>query len=181
MTLSEISETNLRLAARRAYEFGRFEGALWRGALAALFALPGFLMCSGTPLAGLCLGGFALVVVAGRVRGAAYEEGAHAGAIAGVVPCLLPAVVMTLDPNLCRTLVAGVPWPCALGGVVAGAILGLRGRTASGLPFWATALAALGFAAALGCIPAGAMGFSALLVGVIAGGAPALVVRRAHG
>ena len=178
MTLSEISETNLRLAARRAYEFGRLNGALWRGALAALFALPGFLMCSGTNLAGLCLGGFALVVVAGRFRGAAYEEGARAGAIAGVVPCLLPAVVSTLDPNLCAKLVAGVPWPCALGGVVAGTILGLRGRTAGGLPFWAPALAALGFAAALGCIPAGAMGFSGLLVGVIAGGAPALVATR---
>jgi hypothetical protein len=181
MTLSEISETNLRLAARRAYEIGRLQGALWRGALAALFALPGFLMCSGTLLAGFCLGGFALVVVAGRVRGAAYEEGARAGAVAGVAPCLLPAVVSTLDPNLCAALVAGVPWPCALGGLVAGAILGLRGRAAGGLPFWATALAALGFAAALGCIPAGAMGFSGLLFGVIAGGAPALVVRRAMG
>jgi hypothetical protein len=181
MTISEISETNLRLAARRAYEIGRLHGALWRGAVAALFALPGFLMCSATPLAALCLGGFALVVVAGRVRGAAYEEGACAGAVAGVAPCLLPAVVSTLDPSLCAALMAGFPWPCALGGIVAGAILGLRSRTAAGLPFWATALAALGFAAALGCIPAGAMGFSGLLLGVIAGGAPALIVRRALG
>ena len=178
MTLSEISETNLRRAARRAYEFGRFEGALWRGALAALFALPGFLMCNRNPLAGFCLVGFALVVVAGRIRGAAYEEGARAGAIAGVVPCLLPALVGRFDPNLCAAMVAGFPWPCALGGLVAGVILGLRGRTATGLPFWATALAALGFAATLGCIPAGAMGFSGLLLGVIAGGAPALVATR---
>jgi hypothetical protein len=181
MTLSEISETNLRLTARRAYELGRLNGALWRGALVALFALPGFLMCSGTPLAGFCLGGLALVVVGGRVRGAVWEQGARAGAIAGVAPCLLPAVVSRLDPHLCAALVAGVPWPCALGGVVAGAILGLRWRTAGGLPFWATALAALGFAAALGCIPAGAMGFSGLLFGVIAGGAPALVLRRVLG
>ena len=179
MILSEITESNLRLAARRSYEIGRLQGALWRGALAALFALPGFLMCSGTPLAGLCLGGFALVVVAGRVRGEAWEDGTRAGAVAGVAPCLLPAAVSTIDPNLCAALVAGVPWPCALGGLVAGAILGLRGRAAGGLPFWGSALAALGFAAALGCIPAGAMGFSGLLVGVIAGGAPALVVRRA--
>ena len=181
MTLSEISETNLRFAARRAYEFGRLEGALWRGALAGLFALPAFLMCSGTPLAGLCLGAFALVVVAGRFRGGGYEDGARAGAIAGIAPCLLPAVVGRFDPNLCAAIVAGFPWPCALGGLVAGAILGLRGRAAAGLAFWATALAALGFAASLGCLPAGAMGFSALLVGVIAGGAPALVVRKALG
>jgi len=181
MILSEVSETGLRLAARRAYEIGRLQGALWRGGLAVLFALPGFLMCSATPLAGLCLGGFALVVVAGRVRGMVWEEGSRAGAIAGVAPCLLPAVVSVIDPNLCAALVAGVPWPCAAGGIVAGAILGLRGRPAGELPFWASALAALGFAAALGCMPAGAMGFAGLLFGVIAGGAPALVVRRALG
>lgn len=179
MTISEISEINLRLAARRAYEVGRLEGALWRGAVAALLALPAFLTCGRTPLSAVCLGGFALVVVAGRIRGVAYEEGAHAGAVAGIAPCLLPALVSRLDPALCAAHVAGVPWPCALGGLIAGAILGLRGRTAAGLPFWATALAALGLAASLGCIPAGAMGFTGLLAGVIAGGAPALVVRRA--
>jgi hypothetical protein len=181
MTTSEIAATNLRLAARRAYEIGRLEGALWRGALATLFALPAFLMCGRTPLAGLCLGGFALVVAAGRVRGLAYEEGTRAGAIAGVAPCLLPAAVSTIDPTLCSALVVGVPWPCALGGLVAGVILGLSGRKAGGLPFWVSALAALGFAASLGCIPAGAMGFSGLLLGVLAGGAPALVVRKAFG
>ena len=179
MTISEISETNLRLAARRAYEVGRLEGALWRGAVAALFALPAFLMCGRTPLSAFCLGGFALVVLAGRIRGVAWEEGAHAGAVAGIAPCLLPALVSKLDPALCAAHVAGVPWPCALGGLIAGAILVLRGRTAAGLPFWAPALAALGFAASLGCIPAGAMGFAGLLIGVLAGGAPALVVRRA--
>jgi hypothetical protein len=181
MTISEISQINLRRAARRGYEFGRLEGALWRGAVAALLALPAFLTCGRTPLSAFCLGGFALVVVAGRIRGVAYEEGAHAGAVAGIAPCLLPALVSRLDPALCAAHVAGVPWPCALGGLVAGAILGLRGRAAAGLPFWATALAALGLAASLGCIPAGAMGFTGLLVGVLAGGAPALVVRRALG
>ena len=181
MTLSEISETNLRFAARRAYELGRLNGALWRGSLAALLALPGFLVCSQTPLAGFCIAGLALVVVAGRLRGSAYDEGARAGAIAGVAPCLLPAMAGKFDPNLCAAMAAGFPWPCALGGLIAGVILALRSHTAGGLSFWASAFAALGFAASLGCLPAGAMGFAALLVGVIAGGAPALVVRRAHG
>jgi hypothetical protein len=181
MTLSEIADSNLRLSARRAYEIGRFEGALWRGALAALFALPGFLVCNKTPTAALCLGGFALVVVAGRVRGEAWDDGARAGSIAGVAPCLLPAAMRALDPALCAALMTGIPWPCAVGGIAAGAILGFRGRTTGGLPFWTSALAALGFAAALGCIPAGAMGFSGLLLGVLAGGAPALIVRRALG
>ncbi len=179
MTLSELSDTSLRLAARRAYELGRLEGALWRGAAAALFALPAFLTCGRTPVSALCLAGFALVVAAGRVRGGAYEEGAHAGAIAGIAPCLLPALVSRLDPSLCAAIAPGIPWPSAVGGLVAGAILGLCGHTATGLHFWAPALAALAFAASLGCIPAGAMGFAGLLAGVIAGGAPALVLRKA--
>jgi hypothetical protein len=178
MTLSEIAQSNLRLSARRAYEIGRLQGALARGALAALFALPGFLMCNATGVAALCLCGFALVVVAGRVRGGAWEDGARAGAIAGVAPCLLPAAMRALDPNLCAALMKGVPWPCAVGGIVAGAILGLRGSAAGGPPFWTSALAALGFAAALGCLPAGAMGFAGLLIGVVAGGAPILVATR---
>jgi len=181
MTLSEIADSNLRLSARRAYEIGRFEGALWRGAVAALFALPGFLICNETPLAALCLGGFALVVGAGRVRGGAWEDGARAGAIAGVAPCLLPAAMRAVDPTLCARLMTGIPWPCAVGGLAAGAILALRGRPAGGLPFWTSALATLGFAAAIGCIPAGAMGFAGLLVGVVAGGAPVLVAARLRG
>ena len=181
MTLSEIADFNLRLSARRAYEIGRLEGALWRGAVAALFALPGFLVCNETPLAAFCLAGFALVVAAGRVRGGAWENGARAGAIAGVAPCLLPAAMRAADPALCAKLMTGIPWPCAVGGLAAGAILALRGRPSGGPPFWTSALAALGFAAAIGCIPAGAMGFAGLLIGVVAGGAPALVLRRALG
>jgi hypothetical protein len=181
MTLSEIADSNLRLSARRAYEIGRLEGALWRGAVAALFALPGFLVCNETPLAALCLAGFALVVASGRVRGGAWEDGARAGAIAGVAPCLLPAAMRAVDPTLCAKLMTGIPWPCAVGGLVAGAILALRGRPSGGLPFWTSALAALGFAAAIGCIPAGAMGFMGLLVGVIAGGAPVLVATLLRG
>jgi hypothetical protein len=181
MILSEIADSNLRLSARRAYELGRLEGALWRGTLVALFALPGFLVCNGTPIAALCLGGLALVVVAGRVRGEAWADGARAGAIAGLAPCLLPAAMRAINPDLCAALMTGVPWPCAVGGIAAGAILALRGRAAGGLPFWASAIAALGFAAALGCLPAGVMGFAGLLLGVIAGGAPVLVARRALG
>jgi hypothetical protein len=58
-------------------------------------------------------------------------------------------------------------------------ILGLRSKTAGGWPFWASAFIALGFALRLsGCIPAGALGFGVLVLGVGAGGAPALVARR---
>ena len=179
MTLSEIARTDLRLAAQRSYEIGRAEGALWRGAFAALFALPGFLMCNQTPVAGLCLAAFGLTVAAGRFRGEDYEEGTRAGAVAGIAPCLIPVVARSLDPSVCAATVAGVPWPCALGGVIAGVILGLRGARPTGPVFWISAVTALGFAAALGCLPAGLMGFASLAAGLLAGAVPTLAARRA--
>jgi hypothetical protein len=135
-------------------------------------------MCVHTPWAAACLAGFALVVAASRLRGGITEEGARAGAIAGILPCLLPAGVHLFDPELCMRLFSNGLLLCGIGGVAAGVILGIRGRTAGGLRFWAPALAAFGFAGALGCLPAGAMGFAGLALGAIAGGAPVLVARR---
>jgi hypothetical protein len=169
----------LRFAARRAYERGRWNGALWRGAVAAALALPSFTICNQTLWAAVCLAGFGAVVAAGRVRGEGYEEGSRAGACAGILPCLLPAAVRLFDPQLCILVSAQGPWLCGIGGAAAGVILGLRGLAARGLPFWSSALLAFGFAASLGCIPAGAIGFAGLALGVIAGGTPVLVSRRA--
>ena len=178
MATSEISETTLRQTARRAYEIGRLPGALRLGAIAAVLALPGLLYCQATSLAALCLAGFAVAVIAGRIRGEGYEQGARAGMLAGVLPCLIPAVLKVANPALCAALCTNRPWLCAAGGVAAGVILGLRSKTAVGLPFWVSAVATLGFASALGCLPAGALGFAGLALGVIAGGAPLLFARR---
>ena len=179
MAASEVFETKLKLAARRAYERGRLRGALLRGAVALLLATPGFLACGQSRWAAVCLAGFALVVGAGRMRGEGYADGSQAGALAGILPCLLPVSFRAIDPALCTLLFANGLWICGAGGAAAGVILGLRSRAAGGLPFWGSALAALGFAASIGCLPAGAMGFAGLALGVIAGGAPVLVARRA--
>jgi hypothetical protein len=178
MTVSELAAAPLRLAARRAYEFGRLQGALWRGSAAAVLAMPSFLVCNQTSWAGVCLAGFALVVAGGRMRGEGYETGTRAGALAGILPCLLPAAIRLVDPSFCVLLSAQGPWICGIGGAAAGVVLGLRGRAAGGLPFWSSALAALAFPASLGCLPAGAIGFLGLTIGLIAGGVPALATRR---
>jgi hypothetical protein len=169
----------LRVAARRAYEAGRLEGALLRGAAAFALALPGFLACGRGAWAALCLSGFALVVAAGRVRGGGFEQGVRAGAAAGIVPCLFPAALRLFRPDLCDFLFARGPWLCAILGVAAGIVLGLRARGAAGGAFWSGALVTLCLAAALGCIPAGEMGFAGLLLGVLSGGLPVLAARRA--
>jgi hypothetical protein len=178
MAMSETFETTLRRGARRAYEVGRLQGSLRLGAVATALALPGLLYCHATTVAALCLAGFVLVVIAGQFRGEGYEEGARAGLLAGVLPCLIPAVLHVVNPALCAALCTNRPWFCAFGGIVAGVILGLRSKTAGGLPFWASALVTLGFASALGCLPAGLLGFTGLALGVIAGGTPVLVARR---
>lgn len=179
MATSELSRNDFRGAARRSYERGRLSGSLARGAGAFALALPGFFACGRTPLAAAFLVGFAVVVAAGRFRGKGFEEGMRAGVFAGILPCLLPAVLRVVSPDLCNALFARGPWLCAAGGIAAGAILGLRARSGAGAPFWGSAAVTLALAAALGCIPAGAMGFAGLLIGVVAGGLPALAVRRA--
>lgn len=178
MTRSELLETTLRQAARRAYERGRLQGALLRGAGAALLALPAFWLCRGEISAAICLAGFALVVAAARWRGEEYDDGARAGAMAGILPCLLPALVLGVAPAFGAELFSGGPWLCAVGGAAAGAILGWRSREAHGLPFWGSALAAMGTGAVLGCLPAGALGLLGLGLGGIAGAAPAIALRR---
>jgi len=181
MAVSETTaaSSGLRRAARRAYEVGRWNGALARGAAGALLATPAFLICNRTPLAAACLSGFALVLVAARARGGPWWEGARTGAIAGILPCMVPGFLRVFAQDLCALLFSHGAWICALGGAAAGAVLGLRAGSARGAPFWAAALAALGLAASLGCIPAGVMGFAGLATGMLAGAAPILVARHA--
>jgi hypothetical protein len=179
MAASELVEIRLKDAARRAYEWGRLERALLRGAAVALLALPGILVCQRSPLAIACLAGLALVVAGGHLRGEAYAEGSRAGAFAGILPCLLPAAIGAMNPEACVLLMSARGlWICALGGASAGLILGWRGWHARGAAFWAPAIAAFGLAASIGCLPAGAVGFVGLAAGLVAGGTPVLVARR---
>jgi hypothetical protein len=177
MSISEPS-ADLRRAAFRAYERGRLDGALARGAGALVLALPAWLVCGRTPLAAACLLALSATVAASRYIGRETELGARAGLLAGIVPCLLPALLRLMDPDLCDTLFSRGPWFCAATGIAAGVILGLRSRTDVGMRFWAAAIVTLVFAATLGCIPAGALGFSGLVIGVVAGGLPVLAARR---
>ena len=178
-TVFETSDIALRRAARLAYERGRFHGGLWRGAAIVVLAGPAFLVCNRTSLALACLTGLGLAVLAARFRGEDYDQGARAGALAGVLPCLLPAAVRAWNPDLCAWMFQNGAWFCGIGGAAAGVILGLRSRASHGPAFWSSALVTLGLAASLGCMPAGAVGFVGLLFGVIAGGAPVLAARKA--
>src|SRR5262249_27477922 len=112
VAISEISDRKLRLAARRAYERGRLKGAVARGAGALILAIPGYLVCGHSSLAMACLIGLGLVVALGRLRGEEYEDGVRAGFLAGILPCLLPAMLRLFDRDLCDLLFARGPWLC---------------------------------------------------------------------
>jgi hypothetical protein len=142
-------------------------------------AAPAYFACNQTFAAMTCLVGLGLIVLASRFRGQDYEQGARAGALAGLLPCLVPSAVRAWDPDLCAWMFQNGVWVCGLGGAAAGVILGLRSRASHGVAFWSGALATLGLAAALGCIPAGTIGFVGLASGIVAGGAPVLAARRA--
>jgi hypothetical protein len=144
--------------------------------------MPGFLACNRNSVGATCLAGFAFVVAAGRMRGEAWEAGTRAGALAGILPCLLPATIGLFGPSVCALVSAQGAWICGAGGAAAGIVLGLLGaRTHGGdrLPFWSSALCALAFPASLGCLAAGEAGFVGLTIGLLAGGVPTLVSRRA--
>jgi hypothetical protein len=178
-TAFEMSDFTLKRAARLAYERGRLQGAIWRGAAMTALAAPAYSVCNRTPAALFCLVALGAVVLASRFRGQGYEQGARAGALAGVLPCLLPAALRAWNPDLCASMFHNGLWFCGLAGAAAGVILGLRSRASQGLAFWSGALVTLGLASSLGCIPAGASGFVGLLFGIVAGGAPVLVARKA--
>jgi hypothetical protein len=180
MAASDVLELSLRRAARRAYERGRLQSALMWGTGAAVLASPGFLVCNRAPVAAACLAGFALAVLAGRLRGEDYERGTRSGALAGILPCLLPAAIGAMNPLVCMLMSSSGMWICGIGGVAAGVILGLRSRGVGGWRYWGSALVTLAFCGTIGCLPAGAIGFAGLLAGLIAGGAPVLATRRAR-
>ena len=173
----------LRRSARRAYESARAQSAVRRGTLAALLMVPGFSACGATTSAALCMAGLALAVAAGRFRGGAWERGSRAGAIAGVAPCLAPAVLRLFGSTVCAATSHGIPWPCLAGGLAAGAVLAAGKFVApvhgERVPFWTAAFVSLACASAICCLPAGAIGFGALAAGMVAGGVPVLAVRRA--
>ena len=178
MAISDSAPESLRAAARRGYERARLRSALLWGSGAFLLALPAYRACGRSASAAVCLAALAVVVTAARFRGEAYEEGARAGVVAGILPCLLPAGLGLVDPDLCNVLFARGPWLCAAAGLAAGLILGLRSRTHTGAAFRVAAGVTVALAATLGCIPAGLMGFAGLAAGVLAGAFPVLAARR---
>jgi hypothetical protein len=176
----DAPESRLEARARRAYETGRLGWAARRGVLLAPLVGVSFLCC-GRPVPTLACGVLlVLVVVFCLWRGQEHGRGVAPGLLAGGIPLALP-ILTRASGHLCA---AGgcllFPSMCAIGGLLGGVALGLlapRPRDGQAIPF-VTACVVAGLAGALGCLLYGLVGLGVMIAGLLAGAAPALVLRR---
>jgi hypothetical protein len=176
-------ETTLAARAFHAYEIGRLNSALRRGVL--LLPLAGLtLLCCPDPARSLVAGfGLVAAVTLCLWRGEALQRGVRPGLIAGVVPLTIPFVAQ-ITGHMCqagRCLLD--PTVCILSGIAGGVALGVfapRPREAHGIPLVTASLIA-GLTGSVGCWMYGLVGIGGMVVGLVAGAAPVLVLKRARG
>lgn len=176
----ELSETALALRARRAYEQGRLQAALWRAVPLVPLVAWSLGWCRYPTLAALCGSALIALTVAFSWRGQMWGRAVAPGLTAGLPPLVLPLLMrgaseVCMGEICCSLCLVG----CVSGGLVAGLLLG---RRAAALPEGRGAfLAAAGALALLGgapaCAFAGVVGLAGLLLGFAAGSAPALLAR----
>jgi hypothetical protein len=175
-------ETALAARACHAYEIGRLSSALRRAVL--LLPVAGLtLICCPDPARSLVAEfGLVAVVTFCLWRGEALQRGVRPGLVAGVVPLSIPLVAQ-LTGHMCqagRCLLD--PTVCILAGIAGGVALGVfapRPRDAHGIPLVTASLIA-GLTGSVGCWMYGLVGIGGMVVGLVAGAAPVLALRRAQ-
>jgi hypothetical protein len=176
----EPSEAALALRARRAYERGRLQAAVWRAVPLVPLVAWSLAWCRYPTLAALCGATLVALTVAFGWRGQTWGRAIAPGLLAGLPPLVLPLLMrgaseVCVGEMCCSLCLLG----CVSGGIVAGLLIG---RRASGLAEGrATFLAAAGalalLAGAPACAFAGVVGLAGLLLGFAAGSAPVLLAR----
>jgi len=176
----EPSEATLVARARRAYERGRLQAALWWAAPLALLAAWTASWCRYPALAVACGAALVLLTVAFRWRGQVWARAVWPGLAAGLPPLVLPFLMREASQvcvgEVCCSL-------CLVGCVGGGALAGvLVGRRAASLGEGRGAfLAAAGTLALLtgapACAFAGVIGLAGLLLGFAGGTAPVMIAR----
>ncbi len=176
----EPSEKAVAEHARRAYERGRLQAALWRATpLLPLLAWT-VSWCRYPALAAVCGAAVVALTVAFGWRGGTWRRAIVPGLAAGVAPLTLPLLVRSAGDvcmgGMCCSLCAV---SCVAGGVLAGVLVGRRAAMlAEGRGVFLAAAGSLAIlAGAPACALAGAIGLAGLLLGFAIGTAPAAVAR----
>jgi hypothetical protein len=176
----EPSELALADRARRAYERGRLQAALWRAA--PLLPLLAWTVsgCRYPALAAGCGAAVVALTVAFAWRGGTWGRAIVPGLAAGVAPLTLPLLVRSAGDvcmgSMCCSLCAV---SCVAGGLLAGVLVGRRAAALSeGRGVFLVAAGSLAIlAGAPSCALAGSIGLAGLLAGFAVGTAPAAVAR----
>jgi len=174
----------LERRARRAYERGRLLHGLRRGApLAALVA--GVVLASDGAAWRLWVGAAAVLVAAVAFwRGQVAGRAARVGALASLPPLAAPFAAAAVHhgcigcggPSLALCLAI-----CTAGGAAAGALvarLAAREAEHDRRRFAAMAVLVAACLGTVGCSFAGAAGLAGMCAGLVAGGAPVMLVAR---
>lgn len=176
----EHSEAALADRARRAYEQGRRQAALWHSAPLVPLVAWSIGWCRYPTLA--AISGAALVALTAVLlwRGQTWGRAVGAGLAAGLPPFVMPLLMRSssevcVGEMCCSMCLVG----CVGGGLVAGWLIG---RRAARLPegrgsFLAAAGTLALLAGAPACAYAGVLGLAGLALGFAAGTAPALLTR----
>jgi hypothetical protein len=174
-----MTAVDLAARARRAYETGRLRWALGRALAATAVSAVALVGCVERGWPAACAAALGVVVGVCLWRGGVWGHGAQLGFVAGLAPCLLPAAVRAVHlcgAGACLTL----PGVCLPAGLAAGLVLGWWGaRGHGGGRFWVAAVAVTLLAGTVGCLAAGLAGLGGMAVGVLAGAAGPVLVRRA--
>jgi len=175
------SEAVLSARARRAYEQGRLQAALWRAAPLVPLVAWTYSWCRYPLLAAGCGAALVVLTVAFLWRGQLWGRAVAPGLVAGLPPLILPLLMrgaseVCVGEMCCSLCLIG----CVGGGMFAGALVGRRaaalvdGRGA----FLAAAGTLALLAGAPACAVAGAAGLAGLLAGFAGGTVPALTSPR---
>jgi hypothetical protein len=176
----EPSDTVLLGRARRAYEQGRLQAALWRAAPLVPIVAWIYGWCRYPVLAVVCGGALVALTVAFAWRGQAWGRAVTPGLAAGLAPLVMPLLMrgaqdVCVGEMCCSLCLVG----CVAGGIVAGVLVGRRAATLDEgrRTFLAAAGALALLAGAPACAFAGVIGLVGLLLGFAAGTAPTLLAR----
>jgi hypothetical protein len=175
-----------RSRVRGAYERARLGAALlaaWPAPI--LLAVAVWLHGHASAFTYVAAAGVATLFVLAAWRGGSWRRGAFAGALAGLAPLVVPAVMLSMRGGACASCtpssmnVLACTLICLTTGILSGVAVGLRAaRDPAPRRF---ALAALAVAAAVGSLSCGATGLggaAGVVVGLAAGGIPTLAFAR---
>jgi hypothetical protein len=177
----------VRARVRRAYERARFGAALLAAwpvpiLLAVAVVLHGH--AGGVTL--VAAAAVAVLLVGAAWRGQSWRRGSIAGVLAGLPPLIVPAVMMSLrggvhcascTPSMTNMLACTLV--CLTTGIASGVAVGLRAaRDPAPARFAAAALAVAATVGVMSCGATGLGGAAGIVVGLAAGGIPAIALAR---